>query len=39
MHDRVDGLEYVIGNFGVVFVDISNLCAIHVDIINQLSFM
>jgi hypothetical protein len=34
MHDGVDGLEHVIGNFVGLFVDISNLCAIHVDIIN-----
>ena len=34
MHDGVDGLEHVIGNFVGLFVDISNLRAIHVDIIN-----
>ena len=39
MHDGVDGLEDVIGNFNRLFVDISNLRAIHVDIINQWSLM
>jgi len=34
MHDGVDGLEHVIRNFVGLFVDISNLHAIHVDIIN-----
>ena len=37
MHDSVDGLEDVLGKLASLFVDVSNLRAIHVDIINQLS--
>ena len=39
MHYRMDGLEDGIGSFGGRFVDISNLPAIHVDIINQSSLI
>ena len=35
MHDGVDGLENVIGSFAGLFVEFSNLPAVHVDIINQ----
>jgi hypothetical protein len=35
MHDSVDQLKDVIGNFRGLFVDVGNTRAAHVDIINQ----